>query len=63
MKKTIVAAMLIFSSLLIIRCNDSSTSANSQKDSTSTDTGTHKIVTEGGLKDSLATGATDTTKH
>jgi len=64
MKKINTGASLIISSLLFIHCNNSANGGN-QTDSAlqRPDTVPAKIVVEGGLKDSLAIGASDTTKE
>ncbi|MGC4038638.1 MAG: hypothetical protein QM764_21930 [Chitinophagaceae bacterium] len=67
MKKIVTSVYITVMAITImasatIACNDSAT-ANKAKDTLSTDTVGHKIVTQGGLQDSIATGATDTTKR
>ena len=62
MKKIFVTFSMILGTMAFIQCNNSATGETSS-DTTSTmqtDTTKTQIVTEGGLKDSLQTGATDT---
>jgi len=64
MKKISIGASLVISSILFIQCNNSANGGN-QTDSAlhRPDTVPAKIVVEGGLKDSLAIGTSDTTKQ
>ena len=62
MRKIMLSATFIISSMLFIQCNNSATGDTSSDTSAhQADTTKTQIVTEGGLKDSIATGASDTT--
>ena len=63
MKKKMAAIAVILSTILMAQCNNSAT-GNTSSDTASAQIDTVKtpVVTEGGLRDSIETGATDSTK-